>query len=28
VPLREELEWTDIRLARVSGADPPSRSCE
>ena len=22
VPLREELEWTDIRLARVTGADP------
>ena len=22
VPLREELEWTDIRLARVGGADP------
>ncbi len=22
VPLREELEWTDVRLARVAGADP------
>ena len=22
VPLREELDWTDIRLARVTGADP------
>jgi NADH dehydrogenase len=22
VPLREELSWTDVRLARVSGADP------
>ena len=22
VPLREELDWTDIRLGRVSGADP------
>ena len=22
VPLREELEWTDIRLGRVTGADP------
>ncbi len=22
VPLREETEWTDIRLARVTGADP------
>jgi NADH dehydrogenase len=22
VPLREELEWTEIRLARVTGADP------
>src|SRR5215203_3031898 len=22
VPLREELEWTDIRLGRLSGADP------
>src|SRR3954447_7650967 len=22
VPLREELHWTDIRLGRVSGADP------
>jgi NADH dehydrogenase len=22
VPLREELRWTDIRLARVTGADP------
>ena len=22
VPLREELEWTDLRLARVTGADP------
>ena len=22
VPLREELKWTDIRLARVTGADP------
>jgi NADH:ubiquinone reductase (H+-translocating) len=23
VPLREELDWTDIRLGRVVGADPP-----
>lgn len=22
VPLREELDWTDVRLARVTGADP------
>src|SRR5919106_479664 len=22
VPLREELEWTDIRMGRVTGADP------
>ena len=22
VPLREELDWTDLRLARVTGADP------
>jgi NADH:ubiquinone reductase (H+-translocating) len=22
VPLREELEWTDVRLGRVTGADP------
>ena len=22
VPLREELEWTELRLARVTGADP------
>ncbi len=26
VPLREELEWTDIRLARVTGADPQRRT--
>jgi NADH dehydrogenase len=26
VPLREELEWTDIHLGRVTGADPAS--CE
>jgi len=26
VPLREELEWTDIRLARVKGADPHRRT--
>ena len=24
VPLREELEWTDVRLGRVTGADPDS----
>src|SRR5438045_6160294 len=22
VPLREELDWTDVRLGRVTGADP------
>ncbi len=22
VPLREQLDWTDVRLARVTGADP------
>jgi len=22
IPLREELEWTDVRLAKVTGADP------
>ena len=22
VPLREELDWTEVRLARVTGADP------
>ena len=25
VPLREELEWTDIRMGRVTGADPRLR---
>jgi NADH:ubiquinone reductase (H+-translocating) len=25
VPLREELEWTDVRLGRVTGADPTLR---
>ena len=25
VPLREELEWADIRLGRVTGADPDAR---
>lgn len=25
VPLREELEWTDVRIGRVSGADPDRR---
>jgi NADH dehydrogenase len=25
VPVREELEWTDIRMARVTGADPALR---
>jgi NADH dehydrogenase len=25
VPLREELEWTDVRLGRVTGADPALR---
>jgi NADH dehydrogenase len=25
VPLREELEWTDMRLGRVTGADPDRR---
>ena len=28
VPLREELEWTDIRLARVTGADPAMNELE
>jgi NADH dehydrogenase len=26
VPLREELDWTDIRLARVTGVDPDAKS--
>lgn len=26
VPLREELEWTDIRLARITGANPSART--
>lgn len=26
VPLREELDWTDIRLARVTGVDPEAKS--
>ncbi len=25
VPLREELDWTDIRIARVTGADPTAK---
>src|SRR3954466_15913334 len=25
VPLREELDWTDMRLGRVTGADPDAR---
>ena len=25
VPLREELDWTDIRIARVTGADPVAK---
>jgi NADH dehydrogenase len=25
VPLREELDWTDIRIARVTGADPAAK---
>jgi len=25
VPLREELDWTDIRIARVTGADPEAK---
>lgn len=26
VPLREELDWTDIRIARVTGADPDAKT--
>jgi NADH dehydrogenase len=26
VPLREELDWTDIRIARVTGADPAAQT--
>ena len=26
VPLREELDWTDIRIARVTGADPVAKT--
>jgi NADH dehydrogenase len=26
VPLREELDWTDIRIARVSGVDPAAKT--
>jgi NADH dehydrogenase len=28
VPVREELEWTDIRLAKVTGADPALNELE
>lgn len=28
VPLREELDWADIRVARVTGADPEAREVE